>query len=130
MSLPREPFSWDGDDDVPVPLDDAGFDHPQPREAEEIVVVAESVVRDAQDAIARQDTDPTLTLPDPEEPATDVALAPSRFRARVTRVLKASLLAAGCALAFAHGWSVGATAVAGEPPATCDANHCSQDHER
>lgn len=132
MSLPREPFSWEGDDDIPIPLDDAGLDVPESREGEEVLVVAESVVRDAQDAIARQDTDPTLTLPDPvpEVLAAAVPHSPRRFPAPAPRAVKAALLAAGCAVAFAHGWSVGATAAAGEPPSTCDANHCSQSHER
>lgn len=132
MSLPREPFSWDGDD-VPVPLDDAALDFPRSGETEEVLVVAESVVRDAQDAIARQDTDPTLTIPEPvpAEPAIEASSRPPwSLRERTPRAVKAALLALGCALAFAHGWSVGATAEAGEPPATCDAHHCSQDHER
>ena len=131
MSLPREPFSWDGDD-VPVPLDDAGLDFPGCGGAEDVLVVAESVVNDAQDAIARQDTDPTLTLPEPDltEPAYESPSSVPRSRPRFPRALKATLLAVGCALAFVHGWSVGAPAEAGEPASTCDAHHCSQSRER
>ena len=130
MSLPRERYSWDGDDDVPVRLDDSGCVL-EPSPAGDTIAVAESAGRDAQEAITRQDRDPTSTLPEPlaAEPVNKPPRSVQRLRERMPRAFKAAVLAVGCALAFAHGWNVGATAEAGVDPAPCDAHHCSGSHE-
>ncbi len=131
MRLPREPFSWDGDDDLPVPLDGLGSsDSPEPTPAGEVLAVAESVVRDAQEAISRQDTDPNVILAEHARgrPRSNEPRARERFQPRLSRAHRAALLSLGCALAFAHGWGVGATADAS--PSSCDRHHCSQGDER
>jgi hypothetical protein len=128
MSLPSEPFSLEGGDDIPVPLDAATPDDPEPLLSAEILNDAETVVRNAREAISRQDTDPAITLPViPAHGLTQRAGSPyplARFNGLLSRRTLTAILAMGCALAFAHGWSVGAKAVEPSPAVSCDANHC------
>ena len=120
MRLPREPFSWDGDGEEPVslnPVGDAGA-------AGELINEAESVVRGAQDAIAREDTDPYMTIPVDVVPPPPSPPGPGRtplpLTLRVSRRTLALLVSGSCVLAFAHGWTVGSASAA--PP--CDSAHC------
>lgn len=123
MTGPRDPFSWDGEDE-PIPLHDL----PGGEASLEVLIVAEDVVRDAQESIARQDTDPTLDLPSLRGQVNSSFPGESgTFAARIDRALpRRAVLAllAGCLLAFAHGWHVGARAAGiGE----CGPRHCSYD---
>ena len=112
MKLPREPFSWDGGEDEPIPLDDEGL---------AVLAAAESHVRSAQDALAREDTEPALI---------DLGHVGTQMPESVpvigvsSRALRVSLLALACAVAFAHGWRQGA-AQAAPPP--CESGHCMFD---
>ena len=121
MRLPREPFSWDGDGEEPVSLNEPGGDADA---SGELINEAEAVVREAQDAIAREDTDPYLTIPHhvvPPPPSTPgQGRTGSPLMHRVSRRTLAILLTSSCVLAFAHGWSVGSAHAA--PP--CDSPHC------
>lgn len=125
MSLPREPFAWDQGDDLPVPLEDSNLEVPV---TAQILSDAERVVLDAQADIARQDTDPTVTIP--TVTSDDPAPATPLINFRVARSLShrglAISLAFGCALAFLHGWSVGASA-AGPRSQSCVSHHCQTD---
>lgn len=113
VSLPREPFSWEGENDLPVPLDGS-----TPNEAEVVspdtLSAAETVVRVAQQAIAREDTDPTTVMPVLHKGVAPRGVSQLMVRVRVARRPSPRslglLTALGCALAFAHGWSVGARA--------------------
>lgn len=130
MSLSREPFSWDDEGDQPVPLDDRGL---RDEIAEEPVVLqeAEAVVREAQDVIARQDTDPTIMLPEPPSTTREaVADGPSRDIPRRTPRALVVTVALGCLLAFAHGWSVGSSPEANASVDSCDRSHCSEEPGR
>ena len=116
MRLPREPFSWDGEDE-PIPLNEG-----EPGDAG-IVQDAEAVVREAQEDLARQDTDPYMTIPPSVEtealsggPRTQPLPNPAARRAILAAVLSAS-----CFIAFAHGWATGARAN------TCGPTHCDDD---
>lgn len=131
MSLPREPFSWDEDGDRPVPLDDSGFSTSEPPEVPVVLSEAEKVVREAQEAIGRQDTDPIVV---PQSPVSPEVTKPQRPSRRVSRRMARGSLAAftaiGCLLAFAHGWSVGAQAGTGDRVDSCDVHHCSEEPGR
>lgn len=124
MNLPREPFAWDEDDDLPVPLDGSA-DVPV---APQILSEAETVVRQAQADIARQDTDPTITIPalPSDDQAPESRRSDLRFAMPLSRRSLAVTLTFACALAFLHGWSVGATAE-DSPAKSCDAHHCQAD---
>ncbi len=131
MSLPREPFSWDEDGDRPVPLDDSGFSASEPPEVPVVLTEAEKVVREAQEAMGRQDTDPIVVPPSPVSPEVTKPQGPSRRVGR--RMARGSLIAVtavGCLLAFAHGWSVGAQAGTGDQVDSCDVHHCSEEPGR
>lgn len=128
VSLPREPFSWEGENDLPVPLDGS-----TPDEAEVVspdtLSAAETVVRVAQQAIAREDTDPTTVMP-----VLHKGVAPRGVSQLMVRVARRPsprslglLTAVGCALAFVHGWSVGARAAERPSPQSCVAHHCQVD---
>ncbi len=125
MNLPREPFAWDEGDDLPVPLDDSNLEAPV---SSQILSDAERVVRDAQADIARQDTDPTITVP--ADVSDDPAPASPLIDFRLARPLShrglAVALAFACALAFLHGWSAGASA-AGARSQSCVSHHCPTD---
>ena len=121
MRLPREPFSWDGDGDEPVSLNGPVGDADA---SGELINEAEAVVREAQDAMAREDTDPYMTIPHdvvpPPPSAPGQGRTGSRLMHRVSRRTLALLLTGSCVLAFAHGWTVG-SAHAATP---CDPAHC------
>ena len=117
MRLPREPFSWDGEDE-PIPLNE-----PKAGEAE-IVQDAETVVREAQEELARQDTDPYMTIPPAIETGGELSGGPrtrSLLKPAVRRAAVAALLSASCLIAFTHGWATGARAGA------CGPTHCDDD---
>lgn len=125
MNLPREPFAWDEGGDLPVPLGGSNLEVPV---SAQILSDAERVVLDAQADIARQDTDPTITIPagtsDDAAPASPL-INFSSARSLSHRGL-AITLAFACALAFLHGWSVGASA-ASPPSQSCGSHHCPND---
>lgn len=114
MKLPREPFSWDGgEDEDPVPVTEDGL---------AVLAAAESHVRTAQYALAREDTDPAvidLREPDPSALAEPPGRLPIGGRA-----LRLALLAVVCMAAFAHGWQHGAAQAS---PARCESTHCGPD---
>ena len=129
MSLPREPFSWDDERDQPVPLESVSDDEARVVSSD-ILSEAETVVRMAQEEIAREDTDPTIEIP----PAKDVIklqaggpqalTGPANSRSPKGLTI---LTAIGCVLAFIHGWSAGAGASGRPPPKSCVAHHCQVD---
>lgn len=125
MNLPREPFAWDGEDDLPVPLDGS----PDVPVGPQILSEAETVVREAQADIARQDTDPTITIPalSFDDQASESRRIDLRFALPLSRRSLAVALTFACALAFLHGWSVGASAAEDSPVKSCDAHHCQAD---
>lgn len=123
MSLPREPFDWTGPDDEPISLDAMSFEHPQSEGTERVLVEAEGVVRSAQEAIARQDTDPSVTIPAPST-VLRVESRSGLMGGPISRRSLAVLLTAGCGLAFAHGWTTGVSASLKPRPQSCDASHC------
>jgi hypothetical protein len=126
MSLPREPFSWSGDEDRPIPLDGSTHDQPD-LPVSQILSEAETVVRDAQEAIGRQDTAPTITIPVSGSDHLADGSVRTRSRPSLSRRSLAVTLTLGCALAFLHGWSVGASATEHPPARSCDAHHCPVD---
>ena len=129
MSLPREPFSWDGENDQPVPLE-SEIDDEARVASPDILSEAETVVRAAEQQIAREDTDPTIEIPFDKGvvppgtvgPQIATGVASSRFSKGLTL-----LTAAGCVVAFTHGWSAGAKAAGRPPPKSCGAHHCQVD---
>ena len=133
MTLPREPFSWDGDEDLPVPLDAPTPNEPERAVSPQIVSEAESVVLDAQAAIGRQVTDPTITIPVSVLASDDLGDQPGatnsmpRSARSVSRRSLSIALTVGCAFAFLHGWSVGATAAEHPHASSCDTHHCPVD---
>lgn len=131
MSLPREPFSWDEDGDRPVPLDASGFSASEPPEVPVVLTEAEKVVREAQEAIGRQDTDPIVVPQGPVTPDASEPQRPSRgVSRRMARGSLVAVTAVGCLLAFAHGWSVGAQAGLADQVDSCDVHHCSEEPGR
>lgn len=113
MKLPREPFSWDGsEDEEPVPVTEDGL---------AVLAAAESHVRSAQDALARQDTDPAVIDLRESDPLT--AEPPGRLPVG-GRALRLTLVALVCSLAFAHGWQQGAAQAS---PPRCESAHCGPD---
>lgn len=115
MRLPRQPFSWDDEDERPIPLSEPSGDSAEARSSR-ILEEAERLVRDAQDGLARQDTDPLIRIPPKPSGVAAPALATSIERAQealMTRLLSrhagAVLLALSCVVAFGHGWSVGSS---------------------
>jgi hypothetical protein len=129
MSLPREPFSWEGNNEQPVPLDRSGPNDAKPM-APDILSEAETVVRAAQQAIGREDTQPTITIPVPDR-GVITSIVSRRFPGRTDGARSLSALAlvttAGCAVAFLHGWSVGANTAEGAPSRSCVPHHCPVD---
>lgn len=125
MNLPREPFAWDEGDDLPVPLGDPDVEVPV---TPQILSDAERVVLDAQAEIARQDTDPTITIPtnDSDEPTPASRLIDFTAARSLSHRGLAITLAFACVLAFLHGWSAGASA-AGPRSQSCVAHHCQTD---
>lgn len=124
MRLPREPFSWDeGEGEEPIFLDDPSAKmNPEALGEAAVVAAAESHVREAQEALARQDTDPYSV----EGSAPNGAPAVRSLRLRrqtLARSLRACLIAVLCAMAFAHGWSRGSAQAA----ASCEPSHCTSD---
>ena len=114
MRLPREPFSWDGEDE-PIPLSEG-----EPSDVE-IVQHAETVVREAQEEIARQDTDPFMTIPPGIERGDELSPGPrtrSLSRHAVRRAVVAAFLLASCLIAFTHGWATARADICG--PTHCD----------
>ncbi len=114
MSLPREPFSWDADDDLPVPLGPSASDHSTPGVSTQVLTEAEMAVCDAPEALARQDTDPAATIPTSSSEASTQRSWRSRQGGRwlnmtISRRALGATVAITSALAFAHGWSVGAS---------------------
>ncbi len=128
MTAPREPFSWDQDGDLPIPLGIPTSDDVEIPVSHQILSEAETVVRDAQGAIGRQDTDPTITIPDTDsgKSAKGSPQVVARPRVSLSRRSLVITLTVACAFAFLHGWSVGARAKQ-PPPRTCDAHHCPVD---
>lgn len=108
MKLPREPFSWDGcGEEEPVPLTEDG---------QAVLAAAEAHVRSAQDALAREDTDPAVI---------DLREPPSRGRLLAAgRSMRVALVVLVCTLAFAHGWQQGAAQAS---PLRCESTHCGSD---
>lgn len=133
MTLPREPFSWDGAEDLPVPLDAPTPDEPECAASPQILSEAETLVREAQEAIGRQVTDPTISIPAPAVACGDVgeeserSLSMTRAVRSLSRRSLAIALTVGCAFAFLHGWSVGATAAEHSHASSCDTHHCPVD---
>ena len=129
MSLPREPFSWEGEDDRPVPLE-GGIPDEVRVVSPDILSEAETVVRAAQQEMAREDTDPTIEIP-----LDSGVMTPETVGPRIVKALPTSrsprgltvLTAIGCVLAFIHGWSAGAKAAGRPPPNSCVAHHCQVD---
>ena len=140
MTLPKEPFAWDEEpDEAPVPLvggtgESAGDEAVHPPAA--IVEEAEVVVREGQDAIAREETDPAIPLSLLATHAAPFAASPTHAEASVvsrSRLKKIAVIAA-CAMAFAHGWHQGSRRA--EPQAAsqsfpvqgsstlCEPDHC------
>lgn len=117
MRTPRQPFSWDGDDESPVPPDELLDLAPR------IVDEAQAVVLEAQDAIAREDTDPFIAVTAPQAAHPTIGWFPPLRRPIPKKALIACLLMA-CALAFAHGWAVGSSTPLATSR-TCDPDHCS-----
>jgi hypothetical protein len=122
VNLPKEPFSWDGPDESPVPLDDelpARGDIPN-GSSPGIVEETEVLVRAAQDSIATEDTDPSIPVAaavDSSDDAAELAeTSGSRSRLRFgpgsKRIAIALVLAAACAGAFAQGWHHGGESLA------------------
>lgn len=125
MSLPREPFTWDGDDD-PISLDAA-----RSEDGTLILGDAETLVRDGQDEVAREDTEKVVVASSSGEKSTlPVPRAVPALTLPTPRVALPLLLALACALAFLHGWSTGATASGLAPSSRCDAPHCEIDPTR
>ena len=118
MKLPRQPFSWDGDD-RPVPL---GGQFTSPGQDPDVVQEAEAVVRGAQDDLAREETDPYMSLPALAEDSalpTIVDSGRSQSPGRVvSRRVLAAFLSAACVAGFSHGWASAAQADA------CGRGHC------
>ena len=109
MKLPREPYSWDGGaEEEPVSLTEDGL---------AVLAAAESHVRSAQDALARQDTEPALI------DLGESAPAPGRLPIS-GRAARLTLVAVACMVAFGHGWHHGA---AQATPARCESAHCRLD---
>jgi hypothetical protein len=123
MSLPREPFDWTGPEDEPISLDATPLESVRSEGAESVLVEAEDVVRGAQEAIARQDTDPSVTLPSPST-LLRVESRSGLIGGSISRRSLAFLLTASCGLAFAHGWTTGASARPDPHSQSCDASHC------
>ena len=119
MRTPREPFSWDGDDDELVsPEILLGSSGPK------IVNEAETFLLEAQEAIGREDTNPSITVPGLGKTGPRVpSLAAVMDRSISRRKLLAGL-AVVCLFAFVHGWSV-RSASAQEASSTCVSDHCS-----
>lgn len=114
MSLHKEPFSWEDDPaESPVPLGDGTSDD-MPGLTYDIAQEAEVVVRQAQDSLARVDTDPAIPLR-----LLAAAAAGNRWAAvghmggrladsgRRARRLRTVLVIAACLAALAHGWHEG-----------------------
>ena len=130
MTLPREPFSWDGEDEQPVPLNPQDFD-PGITEASAIVGEIKIAVGDARDASARQATDPAISHPvEAAKPPVNAFGGQGGVGGRALRgsALVISLVL-GCLLAFAHGWTTGASARNDSPSGFCDAAHCPSNME-
>lgn len=126
MRLPREPFSWDEDGDVPVGLGPPTSPKPEPALSSQILSEAESVVRAAQEAIAREKTN-LDTSPEPDGGVPSSQPSPRKgFVRPISRGALAIILIVACALSFLHGWSVGAKAEQ-LPTRSCDADPCQVD---
>lgn len=123
MSLPREPFDWAGPDDEPIFLGALPSEPPRSGEAPSVLVTTEDVVRGAQEAISRHDTDPSISTPSPL-PAFQGATASGLMARSFSRRTLALLLTMSCGLAFAHGWITGARARPDSHSRPCDADHC------
>lgn len=113
MRLPRQPYSWDEGDDHPIPADLLGD---SVEASDEPIARAEMVVREAQDAIAREDTDPAI-------PVARQLVVDASFD-RDSRLPKRALVAVGCVLAFSHGWITGASSGSGYGNA-CSTESCA-----
>jgi hypothetical protein len=124
MSVLREPFSWEGDDDLPVPLDSADRESAPP-----IIKETEILVRDAEEEIAGQDADPMITTspPGPLESMPRARRRVPHLSQGPSRAALATCLVLACGLGFLHGWNVGAKAVKGGSAASCDSHHCQTD---
>ena len=111
MSLARQPFDWTGPDDEPVFLDAAPWEGLSREDGKGVLVEAEHVSRHAQEAIGRQDTDPSATRPPLRaEPRSGLVVS------SLSRPKLVLLLSVSCGLAFAHGWMTGASARADSAP--------------
>ena len=136
MTLPREPFSWDGDEELPVPLDAPTPNDPERAVSPQILTEAETLVREAQAAIGREVTDPAISIPDPAVASGDVGeesertLSMTRSVRPLSRRSLLTALSVACALAFLHGWSVGATAAEPRHTISCVAHHCPVDQNK
>jgi hypothetical protein len=118
VNPPRQSFSWDGDD-VPVPLGAAAPDDPGRPVAPQILGEAETEVRDARDeSMVRRSTDSEITMPVPASNGAGPGSRRMRDLPRESRPTYRSpvvILAASCAVAFFHGWTVGSAAGAHSP---------------
>ena len=121
MTLPREPFSWEGDDDLPVPLGSSTHDGGEAPVSPDVLSEAETLVRVPQQTVPGPVLDGGVT---PRDSRTRLMV--SIIRPLSPRTL-GLLMAGGCALAFVHGWSVGAQAAERPPPKSCVLHHCQVD---
>lgn len=123
MTLPREPFDWDGPEDEPIFLEVLPSESAPSEGWPKIPDEAERLGRSAQAALARQGTDPSITIPSPP-PAFQPETAGGLIARSLSRRTLALLLTMSCGLAFAHGWTTGAIARPNPHSHSCDAGHC------
>ena len=123
MKTPKQPFSWDEDpNEQPVPMGQSEMGGSS--QHGDIAAEAEALVLQSQEAIAREDTEPSIpvvTLADPNGEVVSADLSTDSISrqnsGRVWRFRKtaAAGLAIACCLAFAHGWSYGSRSVVTTP---------------
>lgn len=128
MRLAREPFSWEGIDDLPVPLPNPGGaaddEAPPPRFHE-----AATAMRHPEEPVRLEERETSLSATQGLQEVT-VGRGTSWESLRgplwcpLPIRLRAVLVAAGCVIAFAHGW--GTAAHSKSPPGKCDLDHCGR----
>ena len=110
MTDPQHHFGSIDPEDRPVPL--------VPDPADDVLGIAERLVREAQQEIGREDTEPSVAVIPPLTTAEPHAAGPAPWRPASPR-LKVAVLVVTTVAAFLHGWHQGAstgatTAVANE----------------
>jgi hypothetical protein len=112
--MPEEQF--DPEQERPIPVEDLDGESWSPAGVFE---EAEGVVRAAQDDLARQSTDPYMTLPDFGGTSTR---GPNRLQRSLSRRVLVGLSVVTVLVAFGHGWHVGS--LVADTAASCDVPHC------